>query len=75
MKAYFPWKQSKADHSKNIQNEKNRGHSFVCLLVGYISVKKYIEKCNSIGAGAHKIGKVVSFWSNVDPNFADIWRA
>ena len=37
--------------------------------------KKIIENCNSVGAGAHKIEKVVSFWPNFDPNFTDIWRA
>ena len=73
LKAYFPWKQWKADYSKNIWKEKNRGHGFVLLLVGYISVKKIIENCNSVGAGAHKVGKVVSFWPNFDPNFTDIW--
>ena len=36
--------------------------------------KKIIENCNSVGAGVHKVGKVVSFWPNFDPNFADIWR-
>ena len=60
---------------KNIQKEKNHGDYFVCFLVGYISVKKNIENCNSVGAGAHKVGKVVSFWPNFDPNFTDIWRA
>ena len=40
LKAYFAWKQSKVDYSKNIWEEENRGHSFVFLLVGYISVKK-----------------------------------
>ena len=75
LKAYFPWKQSKADSSKNIQKEKNCGLGFVCLLVGYMSVKKKnIENCNSVAAGAHKVGKVVSFWPNFDPNFTDIWR-
>ena len=54
--------------------QKNRGHGFASLLVSYISVKKIIEKCNSVGADAHKVGKVVSFWPNFDPNFADIWR-
>ena len=44
LKAYFPWKQSKADSSKNIQKEKNCGLGFVCLLVGYMSVKKKILK-------------------------------
>ena len=75
MKAYFPWKQSKADYSKNIQNEKIAGTVLFVSWLVYIAVKKYIEKCSSVDAGAHKIGKVVSFWSNVDPNFADIWRA
>ena len=55
--------------------EENRRHGFVCLLVDYISVKKIIENCNSVGAGAHNIGKAVSFWPNFDPNFTDIWRA
>ena len=40
LKAYFAWKQLKVDYSKNIWKEENRGHGFVCLLVGYISVKK-----------------------------------
>ena len=74
LKAYFAWKQLKVDYSKNIRKEENRGHGFVCLLVGYISVKKIIENCNSVGAGAQNIGKVVSFWPNFDPNFTNIWR-
>ena len=36
--------------------------------------KKITENCNSVGAEAHKEGKVVSFWPNFDPNFTDIWR-
>ena len=72
LKAYFAWKQLKVDYSKNIWKEENRGHGFVCLLVGYISVKKIIENCNSVGAGAQNIGKVVSFWPNFDPNFTNI---
>ena len=75
MKVQFPWKGSKADYAKNIKKEKNWEHGFVCLLVGYISVKKITENCNSVGAGTHKVGKVVSFWPNFDPNFTDIWRA
>ena len=43
-------------------------------MVDYISVKKKIENRNSVGAGAQNIGKVVSFWPNLDPNFIDIWR-
>ena len=46
-----------------------------CLSLGHISVKNVIEKSNSVGAGAHKVGKVVSFWPNFDPSFNDIWRA
>ena len=70
---YFAWKQLKADYSKNILKEKNCGHGSVSLLVGCTSVKKkkMIEKGNSVGAGVHKVGKVVSFW----PNFIDIWKA
>ena len=45
------------------------------FLVGYISVKKIIENCNSVGEGAQNLVKVVSFWPNIDPNFTDIWRA
>ena len=47
---------------------------FVSWLATY-QLKKIIENCNSVGAGAPKVGKVVSFWSNFDPNFTDIWRA
>ena len=75
LKAYFARKQLKVD-SKNIWKEENRGHRFVCLLVGYISLKKKnIENCNSVGTGAQNVRKVVSFWPNFDPNFTDIWRA
>ena len=75
LKASFAWKQLKVDYSKNIWKEENRGHGFVCPLVGYISEKKNIENCNSVGAGAHKVGKVVSFWPKFDPNFPVIWKA
>ena len=76
LKANFARKQLKEDYSKNIWKEENRGHDFLCLLVGYISVKKKIvENCNSVGAGAQNIGRVVSFWPNFHPNFTDIWRA
>ena len=36
-------------------------------------MKKFI----SVGAGAHKVGKEVSLWPNIDPHFPDIlsvWR-
>ena len=36
-------------------------------MVGYISVKKIFENCNSVGARAQNIGKVVSFWLNFEP--------
>ena len=75
MKAYFAQKQLKVDYSKNIWKEENRRHGSVFLLVGYISVKKIIENCNSVDAGVQNIGIVVSFWPNFDPNFTDVWRA
>ena len=37
--------------------------------------KIFIENCNSVGAGAQNIGKVVIIWPNFDPNFTDICRA
>ena len=61
------------DYSKNIWKEENRGHGFVSWLTKYQS-KKIIEHCNSVDAGAQKVGKVVSFWRNFDPNFLDIWK-
>ena len=36
--------------------------------------KKIIEHYNSVGAGAHKVRKVVSLWPNIDPNFPDIMK-
>ena len=75
LKAYFAWKQLKVDYSKNIWKKENHEHGFVCLLVGYISVKKIIENCNSVGAGALNIGRVVILWPKFDPNFTNIWRA
>ena len=44
-------------------------------MFGYISVKKNIDNCNFVGAEAHKVGKVASFWPDFDPNFTDVWRA
>ena len=47
------------------------------LLVSWLAKyqwKKIIELYNSVGAGAHKIGKVVSLWPNFDPNLSDIWK-
>ena len=47
-----------------------------CLSLGWLNIseKKIIENYNSVGAGAHKVEKVVSFWPNFDPNFPDIWK-
>ena len=44
---------------------------FVSWLATY-QWKKIIENSKSVGAGAHKVEKVVSFWPNFDPNFTDI---
>ena len=46
---------------------------FVSWLAKY-KLKKIIENCKSVGAGAHNVGKIVNFWPNFDPNFSDIWR-
>ena len=36
--------------------------------------KKINELYNSVSAGAHEVGKVVSLWSNFDPNLPDTWK-
>ena len=74
LKAYFARKQLKVDYSKNIQKEEDRGHGFVCLLIGYISMKKIIENCNSVGTGAQDVRKVNNFCPIFDPNFTDVRR-
>ena len=44
------------------------------LSLGQVNIsKKVIEHYNFVGAGAHKVEKVVSLWPNFDPNFCDIW--
>ena len=47
---------------------------FVSWLAKYKREKKIIENYNTVGAGAHKVGKIVSVWPNFDPNFPDIWK-
>ena len=32
-----------------------------------------MENYNSVGVGAHTVGKLVSFWPNFEPNFP-IWK-
>ena len=58
---YFAWKQLKVDYSKNIWKEEN--HETVLFVSGLAKYKwkKIIENYNSACAGAHKVGKVVSF--------------
>ena len=73
MEADFTWKQLKVDYSKNIWKEDNRGHGFASRLAKYKG-KKIIENYNSVGAGVHKVGKVVSFRPKFDPNFPGIWK-
>ena len=60
---------------KYLEKRKLFWHSFVGLLVGYISVKDFFENYNSVGVGAQNIEKVVRFWPNFDPNFTNNWRA
>ena len=47
-----------------------------CLSLGWlhISEEKAIENCDSVDAGAQNVGKVASFWPDVDPKFTVIWR-
>ena len=46
-----------------------------CLFLAWLHTsKKITENCNYVGAEAHKVEKVVRFWSNLDPNFPDIWK-
>ena len=59
LRAYSAWKQLRVDHSKNTWKEENRGYGFVSWLAKY-QWKKIIEHYNSVGAGVHKVGKVVS---------------
>ena len=59
---------------KYLKRRKSRAQ--FCLSLGWLNVsEKNIGNYNSVGAGAHKVGKVVSFWPNFDLNFIDIWRA
>ena len=46
---------------------------FVSWLAKY-QWKKFFAHYNSVGAWAHKVGKVVSLWPNFDTNFPDIWK-
>ena len=60
---------------KYLKRRKSRAR--FCLSLGWVNVsekKKKIENYNSAGAGAEKVGKVVSFWANFDPTFLDIWK-
>ena len=56
---------------KKIWKEENRGHGFVCLLVGYISMKKIIDNFNSVGTGDHKAGISSSFLALILPIFGE----
>ena len=59
---------------KYLERRKSCARFFFSLGWLDISEKKIIENSNSVGAGAHNIGKVASFWHNFDPNFTNIWR-
>ena len=56
--------------------ERRKSWARFCLSLGWlhISEKNNIENCNSVVAGAHNIGKIVSVWPKFDPNFTNIWR-
>ena len=59
---------------KYLKRRKSQARFFFPLDWLDISERKIIEKCNYGGAGAHNIEKVVSFWSNFEAKFTDIWR-
>ena len=66
LKVYFAWIHLKADYSKKTKNKKIAS---TVLFVSWSTTyqwEKIIENCNSVGAGAHKVGKVVRFWPNFD---------
>ena len=56
--------------------KRRKSQARFCLSLGWLNLseKKIIENYNSVGAGAHKVGKEVSFWPNFDLNFPDIWK-
>ena len=59
---------------KYLKRRKSRAR--FCLSLGWLNIseKKIIENYNSVGAGVHKVGKVVSFRPKFDPNFPGIWK-
>ena len=66
-KAYFAWKQLIVDYS--MKRRKSRAR--FCLSLGWRHVsEKNMENCNSVCAGAHKEGKLVSF----DPTLTLMFR-
>ena len=71
----FCMKRVKSRLFKKYLDRKKSQLLFCLSLSCYISVKKIIENCNSVGAGAQNLEKVVNFWPNFDPNFIDIWKA
>ena len=56
--------------------QKRKSWALFCLSLGWLNIskKKLNEHYNSVSAGPHKVGKVVSLWPNFDPNFPDIWK-
>ena len=60
---------------KYLERRKSRARFSLSLGWLHISEKKIVENCNSVGAGAQNIGRVVSFCPNSHPNFTDTWRA
>ena len=59
---------------KKYLKKKKLSASFLSLGWLHISEKKIIENCNSVGVGAHKVEKVVSFEPTIDSSFPNIWR-
>ena len=72
-------------HSLFYCNNSSSFESIFCIkAVKTRLFKKYLKKKKiggtiqfviSVGAEAHKVGKIISFWPNFDTNFTDIRRA
>ena len=56
--------------------KRRKSQARFCLSLSWLNIneKKIIELYNSVGAGTHKVGKVIGLWPNFDPNFPDIWK-
>ena len=56
--------------------KRRESQSRFCFFLDWLNIsEKNMENSNSVGAGAHKVGRVGSFWPRLDPNFPNVWKA